>query len=309
MLNLNTPSDGSITISELVAEYIDDCRIRNLSPQTILWYRTRLSLFFADVWEDELASVTVRQMRGTLLSMPESREASTVNGYLRAAKAMMNYAIDNDYAVGINPRRLKKMKEPRKVPPCFSVEQVQAMLRQPDLSTFIGLRDLTMMSVLLDCGLRLSELTGLLVADVCIPYATVRGKGSKQRIVAMSDEMTKRLRKYLRARQRVVAKSRSDVSFLFPSRYGRRLNSRTVDGILKRYGGMGGVEGVRVSAHTWRFTYTTLALRAGMSLTSLQTCLGHATLAVTRHYAVVNDTDAFSDARACSPLANLPKRR
>ena len=309
MLNLHTPSDGTITVAEVVAEYIDDCRIRNLSPQTVAWYQKRLSLFFGDVWEQNLSSVTLGQVKATLLSMLETREASTVNGYLRAAKAMMNYAIDNDYAVGINPRRMKKMKEPKKIPPCFSIEQVQAMLKQPDCSTFVGLRDFTMMSALLDLGIRLSELTGLLVADVCIPYLTVRGKGSKTRIVAMSDEMTKRLRKYLRARQRVVAKSDSDVPFLFPSRYGRILNGRTVDDILKRYGGMAGVEGVRVSAHTWRFTYTTLALRAGMSLTSLQTCLGHTTLAMTRHYAVVNDSDAFNDARACSPLANLGKGR
>jgi len=55
-----------------------------------------------------------------------------------------------------------------------------------------------------------------------------------------------------------------------------------------------------------------MAVRSGMSLTSLQTCLGHTTLAMTRHYAVLNDQDAFEESRAMSPLAKLlgkPERR
>ena len=308
MVDMRACPTAEITVGELIEEFIEECHIQNLSPQSVDWYQHRLRLLFRESLGEQLSSLTLARVKSTLLALLETRQPTTVNGYIAAAKRLCNYAIDNDYAVTFSPRRLKKMKAPQKLPPCFTVEQVEAMLRQPDRSRFSGLRDYTMMSLLLDVGIRLGELTGLELAALTIPYLTIQGKGSKQRIVAMSDVMVKRLRTYLRVRQRAVADYDGEVTLLFPSRYGTKLSHRRVSDILKGYGEKAGVRGVRVSAHTFRFTYTTMAVRAGMSLTSLQTCLGHSTLAMTRHYAVVSDRDAFAEARACSPLAAMGKR-
>jgi site-specific recombinase XerD len=160
---------------------------------------------------------------------------------------------------------------------------------------------------MLDVGLRLSELTGLLVSDVNLPYLKVWGKGNKERILAASDVMVKTLRRYVRVRERVVRRSMAETDLLFPSRTAERITNRNFDHILKTYRDAAGVTGVRVSAHTFRYTYTSQAIRNGMSLTSLQTCLGHTTLTMSRHYAVLNDADAFEESRACSPLANMGK--
>ena len=232
-----------------------------------------------------------------------------MNGYTRALKVLMNYPIDSDYQVGFNPRKLRKAKEPKRIPPCFTTEQVQAILQQPDRKTFLGVRDYTMMCLMLDVGLRLSELTGLRGNDLNLPYLKVHGKGDKERILAMSDVMVQTIRKYVRRLQSVVRRSGITTDVLFPSRHGGELSAKRVDDVLKHYGAAAGVSGVRVSAHTFRFTYTSAAIRNGMPLTSLQTCLGHTTLAMTRHYVVINDTDAFEDSRRCSPLAKTLGRR
>ncbi len=308
MLDETTRVDTDIPISDLVLEYLDDCRIRNLSPTTLRWYDDRLTLLLADCWDAPISSLKMPHVKAVTARLLQSRAPATVNGYLRTLKSMLYYAVDNEYPVAFAPRRIKKIKEPKRIPPCFTVEQVEAMLAQPDLTTFKGLRDFTMMSVLLDVGLRLSELTGLRLHDINIPHLKVRGKGDKERIVATSDAMVKRLRKYLRTRARVVRRFEVSTDLVFPSRYGSQMAGRTVDEMLKRYGAKAGVEGVRVSCHTWRFTYTSLAVRNGMSLTSLQTCLGHATLTMTRHYAILNDTDAFDESREFSPLAALGKK-
>ena len=305
MLDMRADVRRGIRVSEVVADFLDECRIRNLSPKTIRWYTDRLSVLFRDVWDGEFASVTVRQVRAVLAALMETKTPSTVNGYVRAAKVLLNYAIDNDLAVGFSPRKLKKLKEPQRIPPCFTLEQASALLDQPDRSTFLGLRDFTMMSLLVDVGLRLGELTGLHVGQADSPYLRVLGKGDKERTVAMSDTMAGRLRKFLRARARALEAARMETDYLFPTRSGNRLSNKRVDTFLKRYGREAGVTGVRVSAHTFRYTYASHALRNGMSLTSLQTCLGHTTLAMTRHYAVVNDADAFRESRACSPLVGL----
>lgn len=309
MLRSDLAEQDQITVGELVAEYIDDCRIRNLSQQTTHWYSCRLQSLLADHWQTPLCNLRLDDIKRLLAAMLEHRAASTVNGYMRCLKAMLNYALDSDYRLGFSPRKLRKAREPKKIPPCFTMEQVQALLQQPDRKTFLGLRDYTMMCLMLDVGLRLSELTGLRTGDLNLPYLKVYGKGSKERILAMSDVMVQTMRKYVRRLQSVVRHSGVDTDVLFPSRHGGELSAKRVDDVLKHYGQSAGVSGVRVSAHTFRFTYTSAAIRNGMPLTSLQTCLGHTTLAMTRHYVVINDTDAFEDSRRCSPLAKTIGRR
>jgi len=278
--------------------------MRNLSPSSISWYRASLSVL-DEVRDARLEDLTLKPLKHLIAQLLDDKAPGTVNGYIGGIKAMLNYAVDCGYPVRFNTRRLRKVKEPKKVPPCFTPEQVQALLKQPDRSSFYGLRNYTMMCLLLDVGIRLGELLGLRVHHVVSPHLKVFGKGSKERIVAMSDVMVKRLNKYLRARKRLLKRAEMESDVLFVSRYGRELCGRAFHDILKHYGEQAGIEGVRVSAHTFRYTYTSMALRSGMSLTSLQTCLGHTTLTMTRHYAVLNDADAFDEAIVHSPLAAI----
>jgi integrase/recombinase XerD len=308
MLNMGAGSLEDIRIGELIDEFIDECRIKNLSPKSVDWYTVRLGKFFEDMMDGELASLTVGAIKHRLAEMLETRKAATVNGYIGAVKTMLNYALDVEYPVQFSPRRLKKMRVPKELPPTLTVEQIEEMLRQPDQKKFHGIRNFTIMSLLLDVGLRLSEVTGLTVKDVQMPYLTVHGKGRKDRIVAMSDAMVKRLRKYLRVRKRTIAEADSQVEALFPSRYGKKLSGRRVNEFLKQYAKAAGITDVRVSTHVWRYTYATMAVRAGMSLTSLQTCLGHTTLSMTRAYVAARDEDAFEEARNCSPLTGFEGR-
>jgi integrase/recombinase XerD len=309
MLDERTPIDTVIPISELVAEYLDDCRIRNLSPVTISRYDESLRRLLASHWDSELRSLRVESVRSVVAGLLESHSPATINRELRALKAFLYYALDNDYEVPFHPRKLKKLREPRKVPPCFSAEQIEALLAQPDRRTYAGLRWYTMMCLMLDVGLRLSELTGLETGDINLPYIRVRGKFDKERILAASDVMVKTLRRYLGVRDRLIARTSLITDLVFPSRIGTRLTPTTVNSAIKKYGRQAGITGVRLSPHTFRYTYTSLAIRNGMSLTSLQTCLGHTTLTMTRHYAVLNDSDAFEESRRCSPLVSLGGKR
>jgi integrase/recombinase XerD len=302
MVDLDARPDANILVREAVDEFIDDCRIRNLSPQTVQWYGDRLRRMLPEVWDGQLAAVTIQYLKSVIAEMLQTRTASTVNGYVRTAKTFFYYCQDNDYPVAFSPRKLKKIREPKRIPPCFTKEQVQALLKQPDQSKLVGLRDYTMMSLMLDVGLRLSELTGVCVSDITLSYVNVRVKGDKELVPAMSDVIVKALRKYMRARERALQRAGNRTELLLFTRTCERLPNRRVDFILKAYGEQAGVTGVRVSAHTFRFTYTSMAVRNGMSLTSPQTCLGHTTLAMTRHYAILNDEDALDQSRAFSPL-------
>ncbi len=126
MLREHVDVTREAVVAEVVAEFLDDCRMRNLSPNTMRWYSDNLSRLFAEVWDEDFGSLNVRHVREKLASLLETRSASTVNGYLRSAKALLNFAIDNDIEIPFIPRKLKKLREPKKIPPCFTPEQLDA---------------------------------------------------------------------------------------------------------------------------------------------------------------------------------------
>jgi integrase/recombinase XerD len=302
------PGDATALVGDVLEEFLTDCRLRNLSPRTVAWYRDSLRVALAPVIGVPLSTVTAAAVRESLASLMDGRAATTVNGFVRAVKSFLNWAANGEYLVQVDPRRIARLKEPKRIPPTLTAEQVQAILSVPDKRSFLGLRDHTCMALMLDTGVRVGEAQGLTPEDVSIPFVKVRGKGDKERTVALSAPMQTHLRKYLRAREAALTRARQETPFLFPSRTGRRLDRRSVQEAIKRYAQAAGIEGVRVSPHTFRYTYATHFLRNGGSIVSLQQVMGHTTLAMSRRYAAMVDEDAFEESMRCSPLAAVRGR-
>lgn len=253
-----------------------------------------------------LSQVTLQALKAHIGSTLDTVSPATVNAYIRASKAFLNWAIEAGYDVQILPNRLPRIKEPKRLPPVLSMEQISALLAQPDTKRFVGLRDFTMMLVALDTGVRVGELVGLQVNDISGEILRVIGKGDKQRQVALSAPASQTLRRYLRVRHEVLEDAETSTSSVFPSRYGRRLSRKQVHERLALYAKLAGIEGVRVSPHSLRFSFATHFLRAGGSIVALQQILGHTTLAMSRHYAFVADADAFEASIRFSPIAQMP---
>jgi integrase/recombinase XerD len=283
-----------------------DCRIRNLSDQTIAFYERRLREFLEPWWDDQLAGLARQPIRERVGEYLTRYSPATVNGYIRGVKAVLNWALREDYDVGTDPRALRKVKEPRRIMPHLADPQdIARLLAQPDRRRFSGIRDHMMMMLMLDTGIRLGELVGLDVEDILCGHLVVRGKGNKERIVAMSAPSEKAMLRYLRAR----AGTGFEGVALFPSRHGQRISKRTVAQHLKRYAEAAGIQGISLSPHRLRYTMATHFLRNGGSIVSLQQVLGHTTLAMARHYAQMVDQDAFEETRAYSPVARLRPTR
>jgi integrase/recombinase XerD len=295
-----------LTVAEAVREYLVDCRIRNLSDQTIAFYERRLPGFLEPWWHDDLADLTRQQIRERIGEYLGRYSPATVNGYIRGVKAVLNWALREDYGVGTDPRSLRKVKEARRVMPHLADPQdIARLLAQPDRKRFTGIRDHMMMMLMLDTGIRLGELIGLDLDDVKGNHIVLRGKGRKERIVAMSAPAEKAMLQYIRARSHTGF----DGTALFVSRHGRRINKRTVADQLKHYAEAAGIHGISLSPHRLRYSFATHFLRNGGSIVSLQQVLGHTTLAMARHYAQMVDQDAFEETRAYSPVAVLGHSR
>ena len=172
------------------------------SPETVRAYRDALTVFrryardvlgkgvgdlaFGDVDRDCVLGWLERMGE-------EGLSAATRNQRLAAIRSYLWYAADCDVAVtsvALSVSRIPPAKGPQRVKECLSEAALRAILAAPDASTRMGARDVALMSVLYDTGIRLSELTGLTVGDALVdheqPHVFVTGKGDKERIAPIA---------------------------------------------------------------------------------------------------------------------------
>jgi integrase/recombinase XerD len=172
------------------------------------------------------------------------------------------------------------------LPRHLSVDEVDRLLEQPDVTTPRGLRDRALIELLYATGLRVSELVSLRPADVNLEasYLTCTGKGEKQRVVPMGDEAAAWVRRYLRdGRPALLGKRTSARLFVNARRGGPGLTRVGFWKVLKAYGRRAGVT-ASLSPHMLRHSFATHLLERGADLRAIQMMLGHADLSTTQIY-------------------------
>ena len=174
----------------------------------------------------------------------------------------------------------------KSLPRHLSIDDVDRLLGQPDVTIPRGLRDRALIELLYATGLRVSELISLRSGDVNLKasYLTCTGKGGKQRIVPLGDEAAAWVSRYLRDARPVLLGKRSSPR-LFVNARGGGLGLTRVGfwKILKAYGRRAGVR-TMLSPHTLRHSFATHLLERGADLRAIQMMLGHADLSTTQIY-------------------------
>lgn len=181
--------------------------------------------------------------------------------------------------------RIRAPKLPRRLPKNLTEKEVEALLRVPDVTTTLGLRDRAMLETLYATGLRVSELVGLGLSQVSLDMGVVRvvGKGRKERLVPLGQEAIAAVKRYLaKARPLLAGQSKSDAVFLT----GRR-GAMTRQGfwtLIKRNAVKAGIPAATLSPHVLRHAFATHLLNHGADLRVVQMLLGHADIATTTIY-------------------------
>ena len=174
----------------------------------------------------------------------------------------------------------------KSLPRYLSVEDVDRLIAQPDVSTPRGLRDRALIELLYATGMRVSELIGLRPPDINLDscYLTCTGKGDKQRIVPIGDEAANWVRQYIRtARPTLVGKRSSPRLFVNARGGGPGLTRVGFWKILKAYAKQAGLNRA-LSPHMLRHSFATHLLERGADLRAIQMMLGHADLSTTQIY-------------------------
>ncbi len=173
---------------------------------------------------------------------------------------------------------------PQHLPDVLSVEEVDAIEAAIDLSQPEGHRNHAIIEVLFSCGLRVSELCHLRLEDLYLDdgFIRVEGKGSKQRLVPISNRAIHDLRLWFSQRVHISPK-KGEEDFVFLSRRAKRLSRITVFHFIKQLVEAAGIQKT-VSPHTFRHSFATALLEGGANLRAIQTMLGHENIGTTEIY-------------------------
>ncbi|MBE7021076.1 MAG: tyrosine recombinase XerC [Ruminococcaceae bacterium] len=167
-------------------------------------------------------------------------------------------------------------------------------------------RDFAILTLFLNCGLRLSELVGINLADIKKDSMVVKGKGNKERTIYLNDACLSAISNYLAVRPKLNVK---DEKALFISGQNKRIYYKTVQHLVKKYIAAAGLDPTKYSTHKLRHTAATLMYKYGkVDVRTLQTILGHEQLSTTQIYTRVSN-DQVKEAVDKNPLASFGKEQ
>ena len=187
--------------------------------------------------------------------------------------------VDEDVVKAIESPKIEKH-----LPQVLSVDEVMSILNQIDLSKPLGLRNQALLELIYGSGLRVSELLDIEMEDIHLNqgYIMVKGKGSKERMVPISDPAVVALRNYIIKGRDVFIKDHK-TSYVFINQQGSRLSRQGFFKLLKKLASDAQIQ-TDCSPHTLRHSFATHLLENGMDLRTLQTLLGHEDISTTQIY-------------------------
>ncbi len=268
---------------------------RNLAKSSVEVYLRELSAFFAFLDAEGTAVTDVTPLTITsYLSMRRDRDGLSPRSSAKVQSTLRGLYrfLVREGLMRTNPAQTVRMpKVKRSIPDVFTVEEIDDLLAEVDISGPEGLRDRCLFELIYSCGLRISEAQDLTLDRVHLSEGVlrVRGKGRKERMVPVGGEAEAWMRRYLEESRPVLAArrgaERGSRTELFLNHTGGPLTRK---GIWKKFKGLLCRTGSDGKVHTLRHSFATHLLRGGANLRAVQELLGHADISTTQIYTHVD---------------------
>jgi len=232
----------------------------------------------------------------------KARKLSAIKGLFKFMTVKRNYLDENPAADIETPKRKKTL------PKVLSLDEARLLLDsvRNDVKSKSRLRDLCIITLFLNCGMRLSELVGIDLVDIEREYQYVRvvGKGSKERIIYLNEACKKVLDEYLREDRLSQKNLYLSDKALFLSNRNTRITDKMVQKVVYKYLDISGLGSKHYSVHKLRHTAATLMYQSGhVDIRVLKDILGHEQLNTTQIYTHV-DSESMMNAMYENPLSN-----
>ena len=278
-------SESQIAIDEFMdALWLEDGLARN----TLDAYRRDLTKF-ADwlITQEppvELDQVLEEHLQGYFAARHSETRATSANRRLTVLRRYFHWALREKRITADPTVRMQAAKQALRVPKTLTQQQVEALLKAPDVDSMLGLRDRTMLEVMYASGLRVSELVTLKTFHLGLREGVLRvmGKGGKERLVPFGEEAMRWLERYL-AESRGAILGGQQTDDLFVTQRGAGMTRVMFWVIVKKYALIAGITSP-LSPHTLRHAFATHLLNHGADLRVVQLLLGHADISTTTIY-------------------------
>lgn len=213
-------------------------------------------------------------------------ESSSVARGLVSVKLFHRFLTKERYVPSDITSVLESPKLWKKLPQFLTAQEMDALLKIPDLKTPVGIRDLALLECLYATGMRVSEITDISVGHVYLDnkFIKCRGKGDKERLVPLGGVAVAACQAYL---TRVRPKMKPKTDHFFIGRYGGGLTRQFVWQMIKKYARLAGITKT-ITPHTFRHSFATHLLERGADLRVVQELLGHSDISTTQIYTHVS---------------------
>jgi len=266
------------------------------SPSTIYDYKKELIRFYDFLSSKNILDINListRIVRQYFYHAKEKRGlgSATISKIIATVKSFFNYLEEEDITIKNPTRKIRVPKKINRIPSVMSKYEVDLIIRSVDFAPLRcrrnALRDKLILSLLYYTGIRKSELLGLNWTDINLSKSSViirRGKGGKDRLIPLHKEVTRLLDQYLDKRLPLKTDA------LIIGEQGRRMCKCSFVNLLKMYFALSGLKRKGYTAHSFRHSFATHLIEAGVDLFKVQKLLGHASLDTTKIYINFNST-------------------
>ena len=268
---------------------------KGLSDHSIEAYERdvrRMAVFIAQdlgiISPKDVNAVHIEQFIHLLNEVEISRRSQA--RMLSGIRAYFQYLILEDIIKADPTELVNSPKLDQYLPEVLSYEEIIRMINSIDRSHPQGARNVAILETLYACGIRVSELIGLLISHIYPDLQIIRviGKGNKERLVPIGQEALHQIKMYLEGdRNRMMNIDSSARDILFLNRRGKKLSRVMIFNIIKEAAANAGIEKT-ISPHSFRHSFATHLVEGGADLRAVQEMLGHASITTTEIYTHLN---------------------
>lgn len=290
-----------------VSLFLNNEKAKNRKKRTLEWHRENFhavkKAFSQQGTDLDLEKITSKTVTNHLVLyfIDKGIKPQTINMRLRSLRQLFNFLVEQGFLIENPVLKVERLKTPERLVISLSDDQVHRLLRMPDKKTFTGLRDFTIMCLLLDTGVRLSEAASLQISDLHFAenHIKIMGKGSRERTVPLQGRLKTVLRKYLQHRGDL------EHDYVFVTIDDNPIQNRSIQERFELYADKAGLGHIRTSPHIWRHTFARLYVVNQGDAFSLKAILGHKSWEMVHHYVTLFGADIQTKHMKASPLKNL----
>lgn len=281
-------------MKRLIDEFIDYLSVeRGLAKNTLYAYKDDLQKYISYLESKKISSIEQTKKEDIINFILKLKDrglsTNTVSRKLAAIKNFYRFLVLERYLESDITSVLDAPKLWKKLPEVLSLDEVEKLLKCPNLKNWLGIRDRAALELMYATGMRVSEVTNLSLDDLNFEIGFIRckGKGQKERIVPLGKEAKKAILRYLKDVRPNLSKEGKPNNYLFLTRLGMKVSRQTFWKMVKKYLKQAKIK-KDTSPHTLRHSFATHLLERGADLRIIQEMLGHADISTTQIYTHIN---------------------